>query len=697
MKLNKMLALALSLSAGMALGAAPRAGTAITNQASVDFQVTDPTAADPIISSSSSNVVTTTVAAVPSFTITPNTGDTALTKNNVPANTAASFNYTVTNTGNTPLVVNLASANTANAQPIDGSVTLSTNTVTLQPGATAQVTQTYTVGTPATYGQNLIGTAKYDSTPSADGTGDQYTENFTGNVDNNNENVAIVAAVTTATPGSPATGPTALPTDPNNPGITPVDTNNPNGPGTGTGYVQPAGPTVPGGATLPGAGTPIQVAPDGSQTAYPKADNDGNPDVVSMTGTAPNNSTVPDDITVGPATVPATAPAGTTAQLINPATGAPFQNGQQPVDINGNPITGATVTVNPDGSVTFNDVPAGAAPAYTVQVTYPDAGADDSGTPKEPIAIPVPIYSGNAGGPAAGTTAQIANPTYTVKAPGVDLRVVAQDNGTTLDGSGQTINPSTSGTTNADFTTTVENTGTYNDTFNIAAGDSNLPAGATVQYLLNGAPLTDTNGDGTVDVGALTPGQTATITTRVVLPANAPVGSNYAVRTVATGAFSTVTDTDGTLFDVGLVTPPTGTPTDPTDPNYTSNPLFPISKAVDRATAAPGDNVVYTITGKNLYNAPACNVVFKELDGTNTNIFANTTYQTVSGTASTGTLLFSTDNGVSWLPAAPAAGTNPASLWIGVNTTGSDNAITAADCLPSQGTVTITLTTKVNN
>ena len=140
MKLNKMLALALSLSAGMALGAAPRAGTAITNQASVDFQVTDPTAADPIISSSSSNVVTTTVAAVPSFTITPNTGDTALTKNNVPANTAASFNYTVTNTGNTPLVVNLASANTANAQPIDGSVTLSTNTVTLQPGATAQVT-----------------------------------------------------------------------------------------------------------------------------------------------------------------------------------------------------------------------------------------------------------------------------------------------------------------------------------------------------------------------------------------------------------------------------------------------------------------------------------------------------------------------------------------------------------------------------
>lgn len=701
MKLNKMLALALSLSAGVALGAAPRAGTAITNQASVDFQVTDPTAADPtapISSSSSSNVVTTTVAAVPSFTITPNTGDTALTKNNVPANTATSFNYTVTNTGNTPLVVNLASANTANAQP--NGVTLSTNTVTLQPGATAQVTQTYTVGAPATYGQNLIGTGLYDSTPSADGTGDQYTENFTGNVDNNNENVAIVAAVTTATPGSPATGPTDLPTDPNNPGITPTDPTDPNGPGTGTGYVQPAGPTVPGGATLPGAGTPIQVAPDGSQTAYPKADNDGNPDVVSMTGTAPNNSTVPDDITVGPATVPATAPAGTTAQLINPATGAPFQNGQQPVDINGNPITGATVTVNPDGSVTFNDVPAGAAPAYTVQVTYPDAGADDSGTPKEPIAIPVPIYSGNAGynpaSPNPSTANTIASPTYTVKAPGVDLRVVAQDNGTTLDGSGQTINPSTTGTTNADFTTTVENTGTYNDTFNIAAGDSNLPAGATVEYLLNGAPLTDTNGDGTVDVGALTPGQTATITTRVVLPANAPVGSNYAVRTVATGAFSTVTDTDGTLFDVGLVTPPTGTPTDPTDPNYTSNPLFPISKAVDRTTAAPGDNVVYTITGKNLYNAPACNVVFKELDGTNTNIFANTTYQTVSGTASTGTLLFSTDGGASWSTTAPAGGTNPASLWIGVNTNG-DNAITAADCLPSQDTVTITLTTKVNN
>lgn len=705
MNLTKFFALSAALVVATAGAAAPRAGTAITNQATVDFQVTDPTTGTTTNGTSASNVVSTVVNPVPSFTITPNTGDTVLTKTNVPANTNTSFTYTVTNTGNTPLVVNLASANTGNTVPTN--VTLSTNSVTVQPGGTAQVTQTYTVGGPGTYGQNLVGTALYDSTPSADGKGDSYTESYTGNVDNNNENVAIVAAVTTATPGSPATGPTGLPTDPTNTGpgtaagggIAPVDPAAPNGAGTGNGYVQPAGPTVPGGATLPGAGTPVQVAPDGSQTAYPKADANGNPDVVSMTGTAPNNSAVADNITVGPATVPAGAPAGTTAQIINPATGNPFVNGEVPVDINGNPITGATVTVNNDGSVTFNNVPTGKAPAYTVQVTYPDAGPDNSGTPKQPISVNVPIYSGNAGynpaapNPAANNT--IASPTYTVKAPGLDLRVVAQDNGTTLDKSGQTINPSTTTTTNADFTTTVQNTGTYNDTFNITGGTNDLPTGATVEYLLNGTALTDTNGDGIVDVGALTPGQTATITTRVVLPANAPARTDYAVRTVAKGVFSGVTDTDGTLFNVGLSTPPTGTPTNPTDPNYTSNPLFPVSKTVSATSANPGDALSYGITGKNLYNAPACNVIFKELDGGNTNIFANTTYQTVSGTASLGSLLFSTDSGATWTATAPAAGTNPASLWIGVNTNG-DSTITAADCLPSQGNVSITLNTTVN-
>ncbi|WP_291428200.1 hypothetical protein [Deinococcus sp.] len=692
MKLNKMLALAISLSTGMALGAAPRAGTAITNQASADFEFLDPsstTPTTPIAGTSVSNVVTTTVTAVPSFTITPNTGDAALTKNNVPANTSTSFTYTVTNTGNTPLVIALSSANTSNTAPTG--VTLSATSVTVQPGDNTTVTQTYTVGgTPASYGQNLIGTATYDSTPSADGTGDSYTETFGTNVDNNNENVAIVAAVTTATPGSPTTGVvTPIPTDSGNPAITPVNTANPNGTGTTpTGYTQPAGPTVPGGATLPGAGTPVQVAPDGSQTAYPKADANGNPDVVSLTGTAPNNSTVKDNITVGPATVPSTAPAGTTATLINPATGNAFVTGEVPVDINGNPITGATVTVNPDGSVTFNNIPPNTAPAYTVQVTYPDAGADNSGTPKTPIAVTVPIYSGNAGGPTAGTAAQIASPTYTVKTPGLDLRVVAQDTGTTLDASGQTINPNTTTTTNADFETTVQNTGTYNDTFNITGGTNDLPAGATVQYLLNGAALTDTNGDGTVDVGVAA-GATVTFTTRVVLPANAPARTGYAVRTVATGAYSTATDTDGTLFNVGLVTAPTPPAGNPT------NPLFPITKSADKTTAAPGDTVVYTIGGENKYNVPVCKVILKELDGTNTNIFANTTYQSVTGTASVGSLLFSTDNGGTW-GAAPAGGTNPASLLIGVNTNG-DTAVDATDCLPIGGTVSITLTVKVNN
>lgn len=700
MKLTKLFALSAALVVATAGAVAPRAGTSITNQASVDFTVTDPATGKTTQGNSLSNIVSTVVNPVPSFTITPNTGDAALTKNNVPANTATSFTYTITNTGNTPITVNLASANTANTAPTK--VTLSETTVTLQPGAETTVTQTYTVGGPATYGQNLVGTGLYDSTPSADGTGDQYTEQF--GTDNNNENVAIVAAATTAIPGSPATGgnpsvsplPTPgtanFPADPNNPDLNNTANPGTTTPATGTGYVQPNGPTVPGGAILPGAGTPIQVSPSGNPTAYPKADSDSTaptpnaPDVVSMTGTAPNNSGVPDNITVGPATVPdGTGPI--TVQIINPATGQPFQNGEVPVDINGNPIPGATVTVNPDGSVTFNKVPNGSAPAYTVQITYPDAQPN---TNNPAITTTVPITSGNAGGQ------PIASPTYTVKRPGLDLTVVAQDTNGTLDNSGQTFTPSTTATTNADFASSVTNLGSYSDTFNITSGTNNLPAGATVEYrAADGTLLTDTNGDSIVDVGNVAPGVTVNFTTRVVLPANAVAGTGYSVTDVATGAYSTLEDTDGTLFNVGLVGTPTGGPNDPTNPGYSSNPLFPITKTVNTTAANPGDNLVYKITAVNKYNAPACNVIFKELDGGNTNIFANSTYQTVNAASSKGQMLFSTNGGATWSAAAPAAGTNPASLWIGVdvNTNGT---VDATDCLPINGDVTINLTTQVN-
>ncbi len=678
--IHKLGFLALALSTGMASAAAPLAGSALTNQATADFTVTDPATNTTTPGNSASNQVSTTITAVPSFTITPNTGAPALTKV-VAASTTVSYTYTVTNTGNTPLAITLASANTTNTPP--SSVTLDKTTVTLAAGATTTVTQTYTVAGPNTYGQNLTGTALYDSTPDATTPGNNsYTESYTGNTDTDNANVTTVNNATPATPGSPpVTNPTPFPLDPNNPGIvtnpTPPTDGTP--PGTGTGYTQPNGPTVPGGPILPGAGTPIQVATDGSQTGYPKADGEHTgPDTVTMTGTAPNNSGVADNITVGPAAVPSGSPAGTTATIINPATGNPFVNGEVPVDINGNPISGATVTVNPNGSVTFNNVPSGTAPAYSVQVTYPDTESPNA--PTAPIVITVPITSGNAGGQA------IATPTYTVKTPGLDLVVVAQDAGTTLDNSGQTATPSSTGTTTIDFTTTVTNKGSYSDAFNITSGTNNLPVGATVSYVKDGAAITST--------GQLAPGATFTFITRVTLPVNATAGSNYSVTDVATGAYSTITDTDGTLFNVGIVSPITPPTTDITNPTYTSNPLFPLNKKVDKTTALPGDVLTYSITATNKYNAPVCQVILTEIDNANTNIFANSTYQSITGTSSAGTVLFGTSKTGPWSATAPAAG--PVTALYAALDSNNDAAINTTDCLPVNGTINLTLQMKVN-
>lgn len=707
MKLNSKLALlALALTTGIAGAAAPVAGSSITNQATADFQVTDPTNNNITNGSSASNQVSTVITAVPSYTITPNSTQT----NTVVANSTSSFNYVVTNTGNTPVKVVLTSlaSPAATLATTSGSTTSdatlqgdATNGyyVVVNPGQVAKVTQSYQVAGPGTYSQNLTGTGYYDPANGTNYTTD-YTDTTKGitNIDSDNANTTTVSSATSAIPGSPATDTTKFPADPSNPNLNNNANPGTTTPATGTGYVQPAGPTVPGGtATLPGAGTPVSVAPDGSQTAYPKADSNGNPDVVSMTGTAPNKSGVSDNITVGPAGSPAT--------LINPATGQAFVNGQVPVDINGNPIPGATVTVNPDGSVTFNNVPNGAAPAYTVQVTYPDAGPNTS---NPAITVTVPIHSGNAGyNPAdpAGTANNgvIATPTYTVKQPGLDLKVVAQDSGTTLDNSNQTIKPSATATTNADFTTTVTNNGSYSDTFNITSGTNKLPDGATVQYLLNGTPLKDTNGDGIVDTGVLAPGETVNLTTRVVLPANAVAGTDYSVVDVATGAFSTITDTDGTIFAVGVVDPVTPPTTPITDPSYTSNPLFPMNKTVQKdngtgalisaTTADPGDTLVYTIKATNKYNAPACNVVLTEADGTNTNVFANSTFQRITGTSSVGTVLFSTSKTGPWSATTLPAGST--SVYAGLDTN-ADGGVTNDDCLPIGGTINLTMTTKVN-
>jgi len=80
--------------------------------------------------------------------------------------------------------------------------------------------------------------------------------------------------------------------------------------------------------------------------------------------------------------------------------------------------------------------------------------------------------------------------------------------------SGQTLpGPAAPGST-VSFTNTVNNTGNGSDTFNVtlATGSSTFPAGTTFQLFKSDGvtPLTDTNGDGTLDTGPLAAGAATT-------------------------------------------------------------------------------------------------------------------------------------------------------------------------------------------
>lgn len=80
--------------------------------------------------------------------------------------------------------------------------------------------------------------------------------------------------------------------------------------------------------------------------------------------------------------------------------------------------------------------------------------------------------------------------------------------------------PSTATTTKITFTNTIRNPGNRPDVFDITAATANLPAGASYRLLdSTGAVLTDTDGDGTVDIGTLAAGATRDIRVEVTLAA----------------------------------------------------------------------------------------------------------------------------------------------------------------------------------
>src|SRR5947208_151984 len=92
------------------------------------------------------------------------------------------------------------------------------------------------------------------------------------------------------------------------------------------------------------------------------------------------------------------------------------------------------------------------------------------------------------------------------------------------------------------FTNTVNNTGNGSDTFNVtlATGSSTFPAGTTFQLFKSDGvtPLTDTNGDGTLDTGPLAAGASYNVIVKATLPPNATnAGAPFTLQKTATSVF----------------------------------------------------------------------------------------------------------------------------------------------------------------
>lgn len=123
---------------------------------------------------------------------------------------------------------------------------------------------------------------------------------------------------------------------------------------------------------------------------------------------------------------------------------------------------------------------------------------------------------------------------------------VTQGAGVTL--SGATVTSVAQGGT-ASFANTLTNTGNGSDSFDIAVGSGNFPAGTSFAlYRADGVtPMVDSNGNGIPDTGPLAPGAATTVVLKATLPPGA-TGGPYSVPKTATSLAdpaqtATVTDT----------------------------------------------------------------------------------------------------------------------------------------------------------
>lgn len=655
-------------SAQQAATPATTAGTVIKNTAEITFTPegsTTPT-------TTPSNEVTTTVLPKPSFSITPNDGSTDVTKPDYtkPGQTATvkpcdknvSFKYVLTNTGNVPsesytltntpdptgavktpdniryypAAADTDNSGTLSAAEIAAATTPATQPITsiagVNPNQAVTFFQVYDIPCAALdtdkYGADPSGTRNPNPTPAY-----EPTAPFTQPVDKNNSNVSTVARN-----DSTVIGPK----------------NDPLGATDAT--VTPAYPS-----TDP---TPVTITPNNNDEQIANAT--VTTTQVTFTNTVKNTGNRDDVLNISQTN---NFPAGTTVTLLKP-------DGTPLVDTNG------------DGKPDVGSVAPGGTADVLVKVTFPAGTAPTAGTVPT---VTVVVTSSN-DPTKSDPTKDIVNlpglsfgdPTPT---PGGDPTPV----GTPI--AGQPGNPATpviipdvcTAPIKTSVPMEVANLGSAADTFDISGTASivlksgaSVPATLTYYKDVNGnqifdagdTALTDSNGNGTADTGALAPGAELKLVAVLDVPCDAAkqtVTLTQTAKSPTTGA--TVTDKNDTVT-IGQ----SGTPT--------------ATKAVDKAKALPGETLTYTVVGENKTNANITNA--KVCD----TLPANTSFVSWTATSTaTGTVLYSNNGGTSWTAAAPtAAGTK---LCAAVDTSGDGN-ITTADILKPGEKINVTYQVKIN-
>lgn len=644
------------------------AGTKIINIAEIVFTPEGGTTPEVV----PSNPVETKVLPKPSFTITPNdegtagptfpTENNALKKNVTPCEVAV-FEYTLTNTGNVPNEKYALSTQTAGTPAptdvryyaasanTDGVAGLSTAEIAAATPITSITGvardqkvlfyQVYTVPCTAvdtnTLGADPIGTRA----PNTTNTDYEPAAPFTQPKDDDNFNT-----VTVTRKDNGVIGPKS----------------DPDGNGTPTTPVYQSKDTAP-----------VPITPGTNDTQVANATT--TTPVVTFTNTIQNSGNRTDTFTI--TSVLKDFPAGTTVKIftVNPdgskgpeitktnalAPGATqdvyvevtFPAGSTPTDPTKTPAVELTITSQNDPTKTDKTLD---------YVTLPKASFGDP-TPTTPGGNPTPV-----GTPPVGTPTEFpvgsGNPTNPILPPTTcttPIRTYLPMEVANLGNAEDLFNVSgTAPVQLTDGTTITVNVVYYKD----VNGDGKLDSGDTL--------LVDTNADGKPDTGALAAGVEMKLVAAVDVPCAAAkqiITLNQVVTSPKTGA--TAPDKNDTIT-IG------------------KTPIASPVKTADKLNALPGEDITYTIIGKNTSNGTVTKAFIKDP------LNANTTFKSWTATSDTaGTILYSVD-GTNWLTTPLTVAQVPAgtTVYAGVDTNG-NSIIDTGDLLPAGKSITAKLVVTV--